>query len=97
LELNELTENLVKDLSPNPELFLKARHCAEVGGVRKVSLEGKILRGEVVGNHGVYTVEVNLSSQEPAYTCNCSHGLKPCKHVLAVLWEFSCLKEKAVV
>lgn len=86
-----INEELIRSLAPNQNAITNARKISNSGGfVTLHQTEGKdLIFGECKGSgKSAYQTSVDFSGDAPVFRCSCPSRQFPCKHGLAILYEW---------
>ena len=86
-----ITEELIRSLAPNPAAITNAKKISNTGGfVSLFQTENKdLIFGECKGSgKSGYQTSADFSGEAPVFRCSCPSRQFPCKHSLAIMFEW---------
>lgn len=86
-----ITEELIRSLAPNPAAINNAKKISNTGGfVSLFQTENKdLIFGECKGSgKSGYQTSADFSGEAPVFRCSCPSRQFPCKHSLAIMFEW---------
>lgn len=93
---NSITEEFVRTNAPNSTALNNARKISNSGGFKKLcrSADETLIFGECYGSGSKpYSASVDFSGDTPVFRCSCPSRQIPCKHCLAIMFDW--LSEKS--
>lgn len=96
---NSITEEFVRTNAPNSAALNNARKISNSGGFKKLcrSADETLIFGECYGSGSKpYSASVDFSGDPPVFRCSCPSRQIPCKHCLAIMFDWLSEKSFAV-
>lgn len=93
---NSITEEFVRTNAPNPAALNNAKKISNSGGFKKLcrSADETLIFGECYGSGSKpYSASVDFFGDAPVFRCSCPSRQIPCKHCLAIMFDW--LAEKS--
>lgn len=94
-----ITDELINSSAVNPSALANAKKISGSGGFRKlcISADNTLLFGDCYGSGSKpYNASVDLSGETPVFRCSCPSRQIPCKHCLALMYDWTAKKEFTV-
>ena len=91
MDITKLNESFIKSFAGSSKIHERGYEYYEDGNISSLEYyhcEQKII-ANVTGNYGDYDVEIKSENNKLDADCNCPYDGYPCKHVIAVLLEFT--------
>lgn len=98
-DVNTITEELISSSAVNPSALSNAKKISNTGGFRKLckSADETLIFGDCYGSGSKpYNASVDLSGDAPVFRCSCPSRQIPCKHCLALMYDWVAKKEFTV-
>lgn len=87
MAFNKLTEQYIKERA-RAKVFERGIWYFKNDQVKKIRLEDNIIYAQVMGNYGLYQVEIEDSDKDFSFQCSCPYEGDFCKHIVAVILAF---------
>lgn len=94
-----ITEELVRSLAPNSAAAANGQKISRTGGFKSLyrTADNTLIFGECKGSGSKpYRTSADFSEEAPVFRCSCPSRQFPCKHSLAIMYEWLAKKEFAV-
>ena len=90
MKLEDLSEAQIKEFADSNAIFIRGYEYFKDEMVKSVEyLDESKIHAEVSGNYGDYTIEILVNNEIVEAICDCPYDGYPCKHIIAVLLEFT--------
>ncbi len=96
---NIITEEMIRTLAPNAAAAANGKKISSMGYFRALSKteDETLIFGECMGSgKNPYCTSVDFSGPSPVFRCSCPSRQFPCKHSLAIMYEWLAKKEFTV-
>lgn len=96
---NIITEELIRSLAPNAAAVSNGKKISSSGDFKSLSKteDETLIFGECMGSgKNPYHTSADFSGSSPVFRCSCPSRQFPCKHALALMYEWLAKKEFTV-
>lgn len=97
--INIITEEFIRSAAPNAAAVTNGQKISRTGGFVKLckSADDTLIFGECKGSgKNPYYTSADFSGDSPVFRCSCPSRQFPCKHSLAIMFDFIAKKEFTV-
>ena len=97
--INIITEEFIRSAAPNAAAVTNGQKISKTGGFVKLcrSEDNTLIFGECKGSgKNPYYTSADFSGDSPVFRCSCPSRQFPCKHSLAIMFEWIAKKEFTV-
>lgn len=98
-DARSITEEFISSSAVNPSALSNAKKISSSGGFRKLcrSADETLIFGDCYGSGSKpYNASVDFSGDAPVFRCSCPSRQIPCKHCLALMYDWTAKKEFTV-
>ena len=88
---NSITEEFIRNFAVNASALNNAKKISSSGGFKKLckSEDEKLIFGDCYGSGSKpYNASVDFSGDAPVFRCSCPSRQIPCKHCLAIMFDW---------
>ena len=90
-DIQSITEEFISSSAVNPSSISNAKKISKSGGFRKLckSADDTLIFGDCYGSGSKpYNASVDFSGESPVFRCSCPSRQIPCKHCLALMYDW---------
>ena len=98
-DARSITEEFISSNAVNSSALSNAKKISNTGGFRKLckSADETLIFGDCYGSGSKpYNASVDLSGETPVFRCSCPSRQIPCKHCLALMYDWTAGKDFTV-
>lgn len=97
--IDNITEDFINSVAPNNSAITNAKKISRTNGFTEIccSEDKTLIFGECKGSgKNPYSASVDFSGDSPVFRCSCPSRQIPCKHCLAIMFDWTSGKSFAV-